>query len=133
MAEEETQETATAHEEAPAVEEKEPDYPDLVICPVPGCGKECKGKRGLAAHERAKHGKAKKPKVEVKPKVPERQEYVCINPCWHNGRLYKRGRTAFFADNYPKDPDGNLRHFELLHPDAPRPVMAEPIVTVTPQ
>jgi len=66
-------------------------------------------------------------------KRPERREYVCITPCWHNGILWKKGRTAWFAGNYPKDREGNLMHFEPLDPREPRPVMEPPLVTVTPQ
>jgi hypothetical protein len=86
-------------------------------------------------HPPVEGSKEAEPVVEVpeKPKGPERREYVCVTPCWHNGTLYKKGRTAWFAGNYPKDPDGNLRHFEPLDPGAPRPVMEEPLVTVTPE
>jgi hypothetical protein len=87
-----------------------------------------------------KHGDteegAKQPEpveASMPAKKPERKEYVCVTPCWHNGILYKRGRTAFFVNNYPKDKDGNLRHFEPLNPSAPRPAMEPPLVTVTPQ
>ncbi len=74
-----------------------------------------------------------RPVITPKPKGPERKEYYCVVPCWHNGTLYKKGQTAWFAGNYPKDLDGNLTHFEPLDPREPPPVMEPPVVTVTPQ
>lgn len=37
--------------------------------------------------------------------------YVCTDKCFHNGSLYRKGQIAVFGDNFPKDKDGNIRHF----------------------
>jgi hypothetical protein len=37
--------------------------------------------------------------------------YVCTDKCFHNGSLYRKGQIAVFGDDFPKDKDGNIRHF----------------------
>ncbi len=103
----------------------------------PFCPKKYKSQRHYYNHIASKHpsGEAtvEEPQAAGMPAKPERQEYVCGTPCWHNGTRYRKGQYAWFAGNYPKDRDGNLRHFEPLNPGAPRPEMEPPLVTVTPQ
>ena len=64
-------------------------------------------------------------------KKPEPKQYVCVVPCWHLGRKWRKGRTATFTDDFPKDSKGNLRHFEELAPGIPPPEPEEEVVTVT--
>jgi hypothetical protein len=98
-----------------------------LFCPV--CSKECKGKRGLRAHSRV-HDRdmAAKPQVDEKPAAApkatpeiEPKKYVCKKKCFHNGRLYRRGMYYYFTDDYPKDKEGNMLHFEEVDPDNPPP------------
>lgn len=42
-------------------------------------------------------------------------KYVCTTKCFHGGKLWRRGNTAFFKKGeYPTDHDGNIRHFEPI-------------------
>lgn len=39
------------------------------------------------------------------------KRYICTDKCFHNGSLYRKGQIAVFGDDYPKDKEGNIRHF----------------------
>lgn len=39
------------------------------------------------------------------------KQYLCERSCFHGGRFYGTGEVAEFADDYPKDRKGRLRHF----------------------
>jgi hypothetical protein len=41
------------------------------------------------------------------------KRYICTDKCFHNGSLYRKGDLAVFGDDFPKDKEGNIRHFEL--------------------
>ncbi len=47
------------------------------------------------------------------------KEYICINPCFHMGKLWKTGETARFSDKDVPRTKGKLRHFELVVKDEP--------------
>ena len=66
----------------------------------------------------------------AKKKDEKAKEYVCVNPCWHNGRRWRKGQTGTFTDDFPKDAKGNLMHFEEINPAAPPPPPEEDVVIV---
>ena len=57
-------------------------------------------------------------------------KYLCVNPCWHGGKKWKKGEIAEFSSddvprhnmNHKKDA-GGLAHFTAIDtPAAPAPI-----------
>jgi len=46
-------------------------------------------------------------------------QFVCIMPCWHQGKKWRKGDLATFGEGEePKSSKGKIVHFELVSPSA---------------